>query len=122
MGILTGIGVLSAAYFIKPLATGTNAALLLLGCFILNGIIVGRLAVVRKIGFFSGAIAGLVLDAAPLFLQYYTNHTYHAAHLNFYTTGTFYLNLSLSMLMGGLLAVFGAWLATIVHPYYRKNK
>lgn len=122
MGILTGFVVLGAAYFIHPLATGTNAALLLLGCFILNGIIVGRLAVARKIGFLSGAIAGLVLDAAPLFLQYYTNHTYHTQHLNFYTTGPFYLNLSLAMLMGGLLSVFGAWLATIVHPYYKKNK
>ena len=120
MGILTGSVILGAAYLIHPIQTGTNAALLLLGCLILNGIIVGRLAIVRKIGFLSGAIAGLVIDAAPLFFQYYTNHAYHAAHLNFYTTGPFYLNLSLVMLTAGLLSLFGAWLSTIGHRYYKK--
>lgn len=122
MGVLTAGVITGAAYLIPSLDTGTNAVLFLVGCLVLSGIITGRLTLARNMGFLAGAITGAVFDAVPAFVHYYTVPAYHAAHLNFYATPQFYLTLLLAMVMTGLVSLFGAWLATLTHPRYRKTK
>jgi hypothetical protein len=93
---------------------------------LIAGFIIGRTAVRRWFGFLAGFIAGILTYAFSFLVQYIPN--YPGTHgANGTTTGTAALAggifISLIFLLiwgiiGGLVSLLGAWLATRKHPYY----
>lgn len=100
-----------------------NFALSLLIGFVLGGI-VGRIAVRRRLGFLSGALAGaiffLITFLVSLIASYPGNLTVNGTSV---TTGSLvisFLLLCLWSIGGGLVSLFGTWVATVRHPHYLK--
>ena len=93
---------------------------LLVGFF--AGYIVGRIAVRRRLGFLAGALAGavfyLITFLVGLIPSYPGNLVVNGTTL---TTGSLVISLLLLCLWsigGGLVSLFGTWVATVRHPHY----
>ena len=98
-----------------------NFALSLIIGFLV-GLIVGRIAVRRRLGFLAGALAGaifyLILFCVSLISSYPGNLAVNGTTM---TTGSLvisFLFLCLWSIGGGLVSLFGAWVATVRHPHY----
>lgn len=88
----------------------------------LVGLIVGRIAVRRRLGFLTGALAGavfyLITFLVSLIPNYPGNLVMNGTTL---TTGSLvfaFLLLCLWSIGGGLVSLFGTWIATVRHPHY----
>lgn len=86
------------------------------------GLIIGRIAVRSRLGFLAGALAGAVFSLIIFFVNlipsYPGNLTVNGATM---TTGSLVISclfLCLWSIGGGLVSVFGTWVATVRHPYY----
>ncbi|HLX57252.1 MAG TPA: YrzE family protein [Ktedonobacteraceae bacterium] len=95
---------------------------LIIGFFV--GFIVGRIAVRRRLGFLAGALAGavfyLITFLVSLISSYPGNLAVNGTTL---TTGSLIISLLLLCLWsigGGLVSLFGTWVATVRHPHYMK--
>jgi len=93
---------------------------LLVGFF--AGVIVGRIAVRRRLGFLAGALAGAVFSLSLFFVSlipsYPGNLAVNGATI---TTGSLVISFLLFCLWsigGGLVSLFGTWVATVRHPHY----
>jgi len=93
---------------------------LLVGFFV--GYIVGRIAVRRRLGFLAGALAGavfyLITFLVGLIPSYPGNLVGNGTTM---TTGSLVISLLLLCLWsigGGLVSLFGTWVATVRHPHY----
>jgi hypothetical protein len=93
---------------------------LLIGLFV--GLIVGRIAVHRRLGFLAGALAGavfyLMIFLVSLISSYPGNLAVNGTTM---TTGSLvisFLLLCLWSIGGGLVSLFGTWVATVRHPHY----
>ncbi len=93
---------------------------LLIGLFV--GLIVGRIAVRRRLGFLAGALAGaifyLLTFLVGLIPSYPGNLVVNGTSL---TIGSLVISLLLLCLWsigGGLVSLFGTWVATVRHPHY----
>jgi hypothetical protein len=92
---------------------------------LLVGLIVGRIAVRRRLGFQAGALAGavfyLITFLASLISSYPGNLAVNGTTL---TTGSLiisFLLLCLWSIGGGLVSLFGTWVATVRHPHYLRR-
>ena len=110
-----------------------KTALALAGLLLLNfmlcllvgflvGFIVGKIAVRRRLGFLSGALAGavfyLIIFLASLIASYPGNLARNGTTM---TTGSLVIScmqLLLWSIGGGLVSLFGTWVATVRHPHY----
>jgi hypothetical protein len=95
---------------------------LLIGLFV--GLIVGRIAVHRRLGFLAGALAGavfyLMIFLVSLISSYPGNLAVNGTTM---TTGSLvisFLLLCLWCIGGGLVSLFGTWVATVRHPHYMR--
>ena len=89
---------------------------------LLVGLIVGRIAVRRRLGFLAGALAGavfyLITFLVSLISSYPGNLVVNGTTL---TTGSLVIScllLCLWSIGGGLVSLFGTWIATVRHPHY----
>lgn len=99
-----------------------NATLSLLAGFVV-GYIVGRIAVRRRLGFLAGALAGAIFYLITFLVSLIANYPG-----NLVGNGTAPGSLVISLLLlclwsigGGLVSLFGAWIATVRHPYYMNH-
>jgi hypothetical protein len=76
--------------------------------FLIAGLITGRVVVLRRTGFFIGCIGGVTLPIIDVIRYPYG------------ISLSILILLLAFALVGGLIGLFGAWLATIGHPYYKK--
>ena len=88
----------------------------------LVGFIVGKIAVRRRLGFLAGALAGavfyLITFLASLISSYPGNLAVNGTTM---TTGSLVIScllLCLWSIGGGLVSLFGTWVATVRHPHY----
>ncbi len=93
---------------------------LLVGFFV--GLIIGKIAVRRRLGFLAGALAGavfyLITFLASLIASYPGNLAGNGTTM---TTGSLVIScllLCLWSIGGGLVSLFGTWVATVRHPHY----
>ena len=111
-----------------------KTALALAGLLLLNfmlcllvgflvGLIVGKIAVRRRLGFLAGALAGavfyLITFLASLIASYPGNLTGNGTTM---TTGSLVFScllLCIWSIGGGLVSLFGTWVATVRHPHYQ---
>ncbi len=98
-----------------------NFTLCLLVGFLV-GFIVGKIAVRRRLGFLAGALAGavfyLITFLVGLISSYPGNLVVNGTTM---TTGSLVISLLLLCLWsigGGLVSLFGTWVATVRHPHY----
>ena len=98
-----------------------NFTLCLLVGFLV-GFIVGKIAVRRRLGFLAGALAGavfyLITFLASLIPRYPGNLAVNGTTM---TTGSLVISCLLFCLWsigGGLVSLFGTWVATVRHPHY----
>jgi hypothetical protein len=98
-----------------------NFTLCLLVGFLV-GFIVGKIAVRRRLGFLAGALAGavfyLITFLASLIASYPGNLAGNGTTM---TTGSLVIScllLCLWSIGGGLVSLFGTWVATVRHPHY----
>jgi len=89
------------------------------------GLIIGRIAVRRRLGFLAGALAGavffLITFLVSLISSYPGNLTVNGTTR---TTGSLvisFLLLCLWSMGGGLVSLFGTWVATVRHPQYLRS-
>ena len=116
-GIIAGV----VTALLTMVVTLLNVTLsLLVGFFV--GLIVGRIAVRRRLGFLAGALAGavfyLITFLVSLISSYPGNLVVNGTTL---TTGSLvisFLLLCLWSIGGGLVSLFGTWIATVRHPHY----
>jgi len=98
-----------------------NFALSLLIGFIV-GLIVGRIAVRRRLGFLAGALAGavfyLITFLVSLISSYPGNLEVNSTTLTIGSLVIPLLLLCLWSIGGGLVSLFGTWIATVRHPQY----
>ena len=89
--------------------------------FGVTGYLVGRFAVQRRLGFLAGAIGGAIVYLASFLVRYipnYPGNTATSSTTNGATIGFTLIFVLVSALLGGLISLFGTWLATRRHPYY----
>ncbi len=112
---------------ISQTLAGVETALLCLSLTIellifgVTGYIVGRMMVQRRLGFLAGAIGGAIAYLASFLVRYipnYPGNTATSGATNAATIGFTLIFVLVSALLGGLISLFGAWLATRKHPYY----
>jgi hypothetical protein len=94
---------------------------LLIGFFV--GLIIGRIAIWRRLGFLTGALAGAVFFLITFFVNLIPSYPGHLLTVNgmAMTTGSLVISvlfLCLWSMGGGLVSLFGTWVATARHPYY----
>jgi hypothetical protein len=97
-----------------------NVALsLLVG--LLVGLIVGRIALRRRLGFLAGALAGAVFSLITFLVSLISSYPGNlAGNGTTMTTGSLvisFLLLCLWSIGGGLVSLFGTWVATVRHPH-----
>jgi len=86
-----------------------------------TGYIIGRIVVQRSLGFIAGAVIGAIAYLASFLVRYipnYPGNTVTSSATNAATLGIAVLFLLISAIIGGLVSLFGTWLATRRHPYY----
>jgi len=93
-------------------------------CFI-AGFITGKVAVARRMGFLTGFVAGVITYALSFLLNYIPGYPTHLASSSggglIGVSGGIVVSLVFLLvwgLIGGLVSLAGAWLATRRHPYY----
>ena len=93
-------------------------------CF-LAGFVTGKIAVLRKMGFLTGFVAGAVIYTLSFLLNYIPGFPTHLAGSGvrgLVGVGSGILVSFIFLLVwgviGGLVSLAGAWLATRKHPYY----
>jgi len=89
--------------------------------FAVTGYIVGRIAVRRRLGFLAGALIGALAYLISFLVRYipnYPGNTATSGATNASTLSIALLFLLISAIIGGLISLFGTWLATRRHPYY----
>jgi hypothetical protein len=95
---------------------------LLIGFFV--GVIVGRIAVRRRLGFLAGALAGAVFFLITFLVSLISSYPGNlAVNGTAMTTGSLVISFLLFCLWsigGGLVSLFGTWVATVRHPHYLK--
>jgi len=98
-----------------------NFTLSLLMGFVV-GLIVGRIAVRRRLGFLAGALAGAVFFLITFLVSLISSYPGNlAVNGTTVTTGSLvisFLLLCLWSMGGGLVSLFGTWVATVRHPQY----
>jgi hypothetical protein len=98
-----------------------NFTLSLLIGFVL-GLIVGRIAVRRRLGFLAGALAGAIFSLITFLVSLISSYPGNlAVNGTTMTTGSLvisFLLLCLWSIGGGLVSLFGTWVATVRHPHY----
>ena len=86
------------------------------------GVIVGRIAVRRRLGFLAGALAGAVFSLLLFLVGLIPSYPGNLAGTgSTMTTGSLVLALlllCLGSLGGGLVSLFGTWVVTVKHPHY----
>lgn len=92
------------------------------------GFIAGRIAVQRRLGFLAGFVAGLIVYAGAFITNYIPDYpgvqhsasTATTAGMGGVAGGLLVSLISLLVwgIIGGLVSLLGAWLATRKHPYY----
>jgi len=101
-----------------------NFTLSLLVGFVL-GLIVGRIAVRRRLGFLAGALAGaifsLIAYLVSLIPSYPGNLAVNGTVMTTWGLVISFLLFCLWSVGGGLVSLFGTWVATVRHPYYMKQ-
>jgi hypothetical protein len=96
-----------------------NFTLSLLAGFVV-GYIVGRIAVRRRLGFLAGALSGGVFYLMTFLVSLISSYPGNLI-VNGTTTGSLVISLLLLCLWcigGGLVSLFGTWVATVRHPHY----
>lgn len=95
---------------------------LLVGFFV--GVIVGRIAVRRRLGFLAGVLAGTVFFLITFLVSFISGYPGNLSMKGTtLTTGSLvisFLLLCLCSISGGLVSLFGTWIATVRHPHYMK--
>ena len=93
-------------------------------CFI-AGFITGKVVVARRLGFLTGFVAGVITYALSFLLNYIPGYPTHLAGSGsgglIGVSGGIVVSLVFLLvwgLIGGLVSLAGAWLATRRHPYY----
>ena len=84
------------------------------------GVIVGKIAVLRRLGFLAGALAGAVFYLITFLVSLISSYPGNLVG-NRTTTGSLaisFLLLCLWSIGGGLVSLFGTWVATVRHPHY----
>jgi hypothetical protein len=95
--------------------------------WLIAGFIAGKVVVRRRLGFLSGFLSGLIIYAVNFITHYIPN--YPGNHPTPVSTSTSTVSPVIGILVslilfaifglvGGLITLFGAWLATRRHPYY----
>jgi hypothetical protein len=104
-----------------------NFLLSLFVCF-LAGYFVGKMAVQRRLGFYAGAVAGVIMYVISLLVHYIPGYPGNTpANSPTETAGaaagviTIIVFLFIWSFIGGLISLWGAWMATRRHPYYAKS-
>jgi hypothetical protein len=91
-----------------------------------TGFVVGRIAVRHRLGFLAGACAGaissLIVFLVSLLPSYPGNLIMNGASLTRAGLVISVLLLCLWSLGGGLVGLFGTWVATVRHPYYLRPR
>lgn len=86
------------------------------------GIIVGRIAVRRRLGFLAGSLAGaifaLLLFFVSLISSYPGNLVANGTTMTAGSLAISFLMLCLWSIGGGLVSLSGTWIATVRHPFY----
>ncbi|HTK11758.1 MAG TPA: YrzE family protein [Ktedonobacteraceae bacterium] len=101
---------------------------LVLGLLIgfVTGFVVGKIAVLRRLGFLAGMCAGtiyyLIIFLVSLLPGYPGNLITNAAPMTTTRLIIPFLLLCLWSIGGGLIGLFGTWLATVRHPYYLQRE
>ncbi len=92
---------------------------------ILAGFVTGKVAVLRKMGFLTGFVAGAIIYTLSFLLNYipgYPTHLAGSGVRGLVGVGSGILVSFIFLLVwgviGGLVSLAGAWLATRKHPYY----
>ena len=93
-------------------------------CF-LAGFITGKVAVVRRLGFLAGFVAGAITYTLSFLLNYIPGYPTHLASSGVHglvEVGSGIIATLIFLLVwgviGGLVGLVGAWVATRKHPYY----
>lgn len=90
------------------------------------GLIVGRIAVRRRLGFLAGALAGAVFSLITFFVSlipsYPGNLTVNGTTTTTSSLVISFLLLCLWSLGGGLVSLFGTWITTVRHPHYLSHE
>ena len=99
----------------------------MLVCFI-AGFVTGKVAVLRRMGFLTGFVAGVIIYTLSFLINYipgYPTHLASSGDRGIVGVGSGILVslifLLLWGLIGGLASLAGAWLATRKHPYYHAS-
>ncbi|HEY4383139.1 MAG TPA: YrzE family protein [Ktedonobacteraceae bacterium] len=91
-----------------------------------TGFVVGKIAVLRRLGFLAGMCAGtiyyLITFLVSLLPGYPGNLIANEAPMTTTHLVILFLLLCLWSIGGGLMSLFGTWLATVRHPYYLKRE
>ena len=117
-----------------------NTAVLVLGLQCLNflvtvlvyfvaGVIIGRIAIQRRLGFYAGLLAGIIVYLGGFLTRYIPNYPGNLASNAPTNVGVFAGGLALSLVLlliwglaGGLMGLWGTWTATRKHPYYQAQQ
>lgn len=87
------------------------------------GVIVGKIAVRRRLGFLAGALAGVIFSLLIFLVSLIPSYPGNLVGNGAMTTGSLvfaFLLLCLGSLGGGLVSLLGTWIATVNHPHYLK--
>ncbi len=114
--------------------TGSETLVAGLGCLtfvvsllicVVAGYIVGKVAVQRRLGFYAGALSGGITYLASFLVRYLPDYPDHLASTTTSGVGMVAGGLLVSLILllvwsiiGGLLSLWGTWIATRKHPYY----
>ncbi|HEU5375551.1 MAG TPA: YrzE family protein [Ktedonobacteraceae bacterium] len=90
-----------------------------------TGVVMGRIAVRRRLGFLAGTYAGaiyyLITFLVSLLPGYPGNLIANTAPITTIPLVISFLLLCLWSMGGGLVSLFGTWIATVRHPWYLKK-
>jgi hypothetical protein len=102
---------------------GLTVALSLLACFFV-GVIVGRIAVRRRLGFLTGALAGVIFYLITFLVSLISSYPGNlVVNRTPWATGSLVISFLLLCLWGiggGLVSLFGTWVATVRQPHYMR--
>jgi hypothetical protein len=86
------------------------------------GVIIGRIAVRRRLGFLAGALAGAIFFLITFLVSLISSYPGNlAGNGTTLTSGSLVIScllLCLWSLGGGLVSLLGTWVVTVRHPHY----